>query len=232
MKVLNIIKYVFSAVGLGMLVGAFFLYRSTSSFLEEAVAAPGTVIELLPVRSDDSYTYKPVVRFTTESGRDVEFASSSSSNPPSYREGEIVKVFYRAGEPQNAMIDGFFSLWGGALILSILGGVFTTIGGSILAVVAIKNRRDAYLKVHGTPVQSEFQSVELNTSLTVNGRHPFRVVSQWINPATSKVHVFRSNHIWFDPTSYISGKHVTVMIDNNNPKKYFMDVSFLPEAAE
>jgi hypothetical protein len=232
MKVLNVTKYGFSAVGVGMLIGAFFLYRNTSAFLVEAIAVQGTVVELVPVRSDDSYTYKPVVRFSTEKGEDIEFASSSSSNPPSYREGELVKVFYRAGEPENAKIDGFFSLWGGALILSILGAIFATIGGSFFAVIAIKSRRDAYLKVHGTPVQSEFQSVEQNTSLTVNGRHPFRIVSQWLNPSTNKVHVFRSANIWFDPTSFVEVKHITVMIDQSNPQKYFMDLSFLPEAAE
>lgn len=42
MKALAIIKYVFSLIGLGMLVGAFFWYKSTNDFLAEAIRAEGT----------------------------------------------------------------------------------------------------------------------------------------------------------------------------------------------
>ena len=45
MRVFTIIKYVFTALGLCMLVGAFFIYRSTSGFLASAQTAEGTVID-------------------------------------------------------------------------------------------------------------------------------------------------------------------------------------------
>jgi hypothetical protein len=231
MKTLSIVKYVFAAIGVAMLLGAFLLYRSTSSFLAEASTAQGTVMELLPMRSDDSTTYKPVVQFTTEKGEAIEFASSSSSNPPSYEVGEIVAVFYRADKPHEAKINGFFSLWGGAVIVGCIGAVFFSIGGGILLVMALKDRSDSHLKTHGTPIETDFQSVELNTSLEVNNRHPFRIVTQWLNPATAELHIFHSNNLWFDPTNFIKNKRITVLIDASNPKKYYMDTAFLPKVA-
>ena len=54
MRVFTIIKYVFTALGLCMLVGAFFIYRSTSGFLASAQTAEGTVIDLVASRSNDS----------------------------------------------------------------------------------------------------------------------------------------------------------------------------------
>jgi hypothetical protein len=219
-------------IGIAMLLGAFFLYRSTSSFLATAITAPGTVTELVAVRSDDSTTYKPVVQFTTAKGEAIEFASSTSSSPPSYRVGESVQVLYRENDPRDAKINGYFSLWGGSVILAGLGAVFFSIGGGIWLFTKLKARSDEHLQTHGTPIATDFQSVELNDSLTVNGKHPFRIVTQWQNPATSELHIFKSNNLWFDPARFIKDKRIRVFIDVSNPKKYYVDTAFLPKLAE
>ena len=57
------------------------------------------------------------------------------------------------------------------------------------------------------------------------------IVSQWQNPATSKLHIFESDNIWFDPTDFIKTDKIKVWIDRKNPKKYMVDLSFLPEVA-
>src|SRR5713226_4856670 len=200
MKVIVIVKYVFTFVGAGMLVGAIFLYQSTSSFLAQATKTDGTVVDLEQSRSNDSTTYKPVVNFIDQKGETIKFTSSSGSNPPSYSKGEKVEVLYLAAEPQKAKINGFFSLWGGPIILGGMGGVFFLIGTGMILLIMLKGRSDEYLKKQGTPVETEFQRVEINEALSVNGRNPFRIITQWLNPETSEVHVFKSNNLWFDPT--------------------------------
>jgi len=232
MKSIAIVKYVFTLVGLAMLTGAFFLYRSSTTFLAEASRTTGTVVDLVASKSDDSTVYKPVVHFTTQNNEAVEFTSNSGSNPPGYTKGETVKVLYRAAAPQDARIDGFFSLWGGALIVGGMGTLFTLIGGSIFLGGLLSARREVYLRKHGLPIQAEFQNVQLNTSLKINGRHPFRVISQWQNPVTSEVHVFESANLWFDPSGYIKDKKITVFIEAANPKRYCVDLSFLPQLAD
>jgi hypothetical protein len=57
-------------------------------------------------------------------------------------------------------------------------------------------------------------------------------MTQRLDPATHRVDVFQSEDIWFDPTRYISRRHITVLIDNANLKHYHVDLSFLPEAAD
>jgi hypothetical protein len=232
MKALAIIKYVFSLIGLGMLVGAFFWYKSTNEFLADAITAEGTVIELRLSRSSDSTTYAPVVNFITQDGETITFVSSVSSNPPSYRVGEKADIFYLPADPYDAKLDGFFSLWGGATIVGGMGGLFFLIGSAIAILPVLKGRRDESLRRQGIPIETEFQSVERNTAYSVNGRHPFRILTQWQNPATSEVHVFHSDNLWFDPTNYIKSKRITVFVERNNPKRYFVDLSFLPKMAE
>jgi len=231
MKTIAIIKYAFTTVGLALLIGALFWYQNVKTFIAGASVAQGTVVELVRSQSgSDSPTYRPVVRFNAN-GRAVEFVSSSGSNPPSYSRGEKVEVFYQPSKPQNAMINGFFSLWGGPLIVGGLGAVFFLVGGSILVVTRLKGQRDEHLRTHGTPIQTKYQGVEINRGLEVNGAHPFRVVTQWQDPATSELHIFKSNNLWFDPSEHIKQQQITVFIEGGNPKKYFVDLSFLPKLA-
>jgi hypothetical protein len=231
MKTLSIIKYIFTIIGLGMLLGSLYWYQSIQSFTEEALRTEGTVVELVSSRSDDSYVYKPVVRFTTDQGELMEFISGTGSNPPGFTVGETVGIFYLASDPQEAMIDDFFSLWGGPLIVAGMGIIFFVIGGSIFLVSLLQKQKEQYLKTNGLPVQTKFQSVEINTHLSVRGRNPYRVLTQWKNPETSEIHVFKSNNLWFDPTDYITREYITVLIERSNPKKYYVDLSFLPKIA-
>lgn len=231
MKVIATVKYVFTAVGAAMLAGAFLLYQNTRTFVEDATRTEGTVVELVESRSSDSTTYRPVVDFTTSTGETIRFTSSSGSNPPSYSVGEKVALFYLADAPQQAKIDGYFSLWGAPTIVGGLGSVFFLIGAGVMLVPMLKRRRDDYLKKHGTPIETVFQRVELNEALSVNGRHPFRIVTQWQNPATSKMHVFESSNLWYDPTEYVKSDRIRVFIEKSNPTKYVVDLSFLPELA-
>ncbi|XHX80627.1 MAG: DUF3592 domain-containing protein [Stenomitos frigidus ULC029] len=230
--VIKVVKYTFLTVGIGMLAGTVFLCTNTNAFLREAIKAQGTVIELIPSYSDGSTTYRPAVRFINQQGKEIEFASSSSSNPPSYAEGQTVEVLYLPDKPQQAEINGFFSLWGAPVILGSLGSIFFTIGASLLVVPMFKEREAKHLKQQGTPIETEFKSVEINTMLSVNDRHPFQVITQWQNPSTSEIHVFESNNLWYDPSEFITNQRITVYIEKENPKKYWVDLSFLPKMAE
>jgi len=84
------------------------------------------------------------------------------------------------------------------------------------------------LRLHGTPLETEFQDVELNGSFQVNGRSPWRIASRWLDPARNELHLFESENLWFDRAPFITSKRITVFIGS---KRYSMDVSFLPKLA-
>lgn len=231
MNALTVIKYLFAAVGLALLAGAYGFYNSTASLLAVAETSEAKVIKLVAHRSDDGTTYSPVYVFSTKDGRNIEGESSSSSNPPSYSVGETLKVYYNPANPEDNELDGIFNLWGGAIIMGILGIVFFGIGGGIIASGVVKQRRYAQLKDTGTPVFAEVTGVNYNTSLKVNGRSPYIITAQWQNPSDNKVYIFESDNIWFDPSAHINDEHITVLIDPKNPKNHMIDISFLPELA-
>ncbi len=219
----------FTVIGVAALGGGGYWLVHTRTFIASASIAEGEVLELIASRSDDSYTYRPRVRFTTADGQTIEFVASSGSNPPAYDVGERVRVYYDAQTPQRAMVDGFFSLWGGPAIFGGIGLVFTLIGGGALVHGRLTARRNAELKARGIPLQTQFQQVVRNTSLKVNGRSPYRIVSQWLDPVNRKLFIFESDNLWYDPTALIEAKTITVYVRPGDYSVYWMDTGFLPE---
>lgn len=240
MKTLKIVQYALMLIGAIMLMGTFYWVQNTQQFTQKALKAEGTVIDLIESRSSSSssnhsssgYTYAPKVQFATEQGQAITFITSSSSNPPSYNVDEKVEVLYLADQPNAAKINGYFDLWGGATILGILGSVFFAIGAGIMLFSHFSSRKKNHLTTSGEAIQADFQNVELNESISVNNTHPFRILAQWVNPNTAELHIFKSENIWFDPTNHINNKKIKVYIQPNNPKKYHVDISFLPKLAD
>lgn len=235
MKTLDIIKYVSIIIGAGMLIGTFFICKNTSQFIEKSIKTQGTVVEIFESYSidseDDDVYYCPLVEFTDANGALIEF-ESSGSNPPSYSVNEMVEVIYDPEYPHIAEINSFSSLWGGATTLGILGLVFFLIGGSFFAYDMKKKSMLKYLKKNGKKIETKLQKVKINTSYGGSGENPFILVTQWRNPETSKLHIFTSDNIWFDPTDYIKTDKINVLIDIKNPKRYSVDLSFLPILAK
>tara|TARA_B100000809_G_C15037492_1_gene494299 strand:+ start:388 stop:1086 length:699 start_codon:yes stop_codon:yes gene_type:complete len=232
MKAFSTIKIAFPLVGIGLLSLAVFMALNTSNFLKAATAGAGEVIDLVESVSDGSTTYAPVVRFATSNGQEYEFKSNTSSNPPSYNIGESVEVLYIHSSPSDAKINGFFSLWGVSIISGILGAVFFTIGLGLGVFSFVQGRSSAYLKENGKVLKATLKDVELNDSLEVNGKNPYKLIAEWTDPVTQKNHTFISKNIWFNPTDHISEDVLTVYVDKLKPKKYLVDISFLDAVAE
>jgi len=232
MKPIEILKYVFAVIGSAMLAGSFFWYTKTKSFIGEALTAPGVVIELVRSRSNDSTTYTPVVEYTTEKGQKIEFTSSVGSNPPSHSKGDQIEVLYHEDTPQQAKINSFFSLWLGPILLLVLGSIFSIVGFSLVLYPRLKSKNVEKLKQTGSIVQAQYTSVKQNTNFSINNRHPYQIIAQWQHPKTSKIHVFESEYLWFDPSEFIHTKELTIWVDMKKPKNHYIDVSFLPELEE
>ncbi|MDD1510313.1 DUF3592 domain-containing protein [Pseudomonas sp. CNPSo 3701] len=216
--------WIFPGIGALMLAGAVGIQVARFSDQAQMTRGEGSVVDI--------EGGCPTVSFTSLDGTLGEYHSGTCSTPPSFDIGERVTVYYDPQNLERARIDSFEQNWIGSLILGGIGAVFLTLGLLFVLPPLLGKRRAAELLVTGTPVQAEVVDVELNGGLSINGRNPYRIVAQWLNPQTNKLHVFRSENLWFDPGPYISESLVTVMIDPANPKRYSMDTRFLPELAD
>lgn len=135
MKVYKLVKVIFFITGLILIVLSIFLFKSSSDFIKSSSTALGVIANL--ERDDD--VYYPVVRFQTADNTEIEFMSSTGSNPPAYSAGEKVEVLFDSNNPSEAKIKSFFSMWFATLITLAIGLVFLFVS-LIFKLVLSKNR--------------------------------------------------------------------------------------------
>jgi len=132
-----------------------------------------------------------------------------------------------------ALLALAFYLKGEALlVLMILGSVFFAIGAGMMAFEWMRNKKEQELRTTGQVIQAELQTVRINEAIEVNGKSPFQIVAQWHHKNSNQMYEYTSANLWYDPSSFLENrKTVPVYIDSNNPVRYFMDISFLPQKA-
>jgi hypothetical protein len=98
--------------GCFLMCGALLTWRS-AALTFDSIRAQGEVVRHLERPGTDDKktpTYAPVVRFTLEDGRSIEFTSAYSSSRREYRRGDRVPVVYRPSTGE-AEIWSFGRLW-------------------------------------------------------------------------------------------------------------------------
>ncbi len=132
-----VLPLLFLLIGIVLLVKAASHGNRTRAFLAGARESTGEVIALEEVPpqqpgADQLETYRPVVVFTAEGGRQVRFESMASSNPPRYSVGDKVPVIYDPERPSEARIHSFHDLWFAPALFGGLGLVFAVLGAALL----------------------------------------------------------------------------------------------------
>lgn len=125
-----VIRSVFFFAGLLFLGRALFGALSTESLLRESIAADGRIVGLEEVHrvQRSGLTYAPVFRFTLENGQPFTVESRMHSNPPEFKVGEAVKVYYKRDHPEWAVINSLGQLWMGDVALAFDGVIFIGMG--------------------------------------------------------------------------------------------------------
>ncbi|MGH8054849.1 MAG: hypothetical protein ACREP4_13110 [Stenotrophomonas sp.] len=114
------------------------------------------------------------------------------------------------------------------ILLFAIGTAFLFVGFAF-SFFRFKQKRDArFLMAQGRLVSATILSVDLDEGLVVNGKCPWVITAQWHDPDLNEIHLFTSKSIWYDPSEFIHDHQVAVRIDPGNPRRYLMDISFLP----
>ena len=173
----------------------------------------------------------PIIAFDY-GGKSYEFNSNYTSSD--MESEQAVTVFFPPNEPNKAEIKSFFSLWFLPLFLSVFGIIFGGIGA--IGIMIQKNKSDAknelFILQKGKKLSLPNAAVVRNTSYAVNGVNPFMLSVQWLDPISNMMYTFTSDNIWFNPSQLVADKKlIDVYIDQNNPKRYYVDITFLPKNA-
>lgn len=208
---------------------------SETRFEARSARAEADVVRLVEKADADDRSkvyYHPELAFLTPNGEQVSFVASVGSDPPSHRVGERVPILYDPADPRRPSIDSFGQRW----LLPMVFGFFGVLGGlagfAPIAWRGWRARRIRSLFAKGKPIVTAFHAVEQDMSVTVNGRHPYRVLTEWRHPVSKELVHFRSQPIWDDPTAQARARMITVLIDPDNFRRYVVDLSFLKGRAK
>jgi hypothetical protein len=192
-------------------------------FRSGASQASGEVIRLQWVHDAGAH---PVVRYEFQ-GRQVEFHSRLSADPPAYKVGERVTVFYHPEAPEDARIDSAVDRYIGPLVFAGGGSLFWCFGFAVLILPRILERRRRRIKERGVSVQAKVTAIRRGSS-SEDG--PWFLLAEFTDEITGKPYVATSQWIWIDPREqYPVGSNVTVYCLPDEPKKNMFQLDRLPE---
>lgn len=217
---------IFALIGTCMGIGGAAIWLQGVRLSNDGIQTTGLVTDL--VRSGSGNTQAPVVEFTLKNGEKHVFKSGISSSPPAYDVGERVTLWYNPADPDDVLLSGMDS-WFIPAMFGFFFLIFGGIGYGGLLYQWMKKRDVNWLKQNGQSVEADFTGVFYNTSVKMNGASPWVIQGQWFDKATNKMYVFESDNIWFDPSAFVQGEKIRVLIDPKNPGLYTVDLSFLPE---
>jgi len=142
-----------------------------------------------------------------------------------------------AVQRELASVQGATGYWLARwFVPGICGALGLPLTGLALATgfAAWRQRSDRlWLAEHGIrivagPLQVE-RTLQDMGARNLGSERPYLIVAPWRNPLDGTVHRFASDPILYDPQPWMTGRtQVEVLIDPQAPRRYWMDVDFLP----
>ena len=212
-RVEKILGISFTAAAVLLMIIALICAMFSVQTQKESEKITGTITELRSKGIEVSYTYN---------GR--QYGAYLSEYSSSMREGDDVILYVSKDNPKKVRTEMLLFL--PTLILSIVGAPFLIVGGIFFLIVSIKSRKKKELLQNGRVVEAIVTGGQMNYSMRVNGRHPWKLECKYEDTYTGATYLYSSYNIWKDPFLYI-GQIVKVYVDRENPHKYYVDVDSL-----
>ena len=213
-------------------IGAIFVTIGVAVFCgvfnyENKIDTVGTITEISSYRNTNhNRNHEVYVSYIVEG---KEYESRLNSYSSSFYEGKEIDIYYDKNNPNKIGVKSLDLLF---LIFPGIGLIFLIIGGTGILVKINKRKSEESLKENGELIYANYVETVVNTSYRVNGKCPYNIICEWNNTLDNKKYIFKSKNIWINPENIIKEKDIKqfpVYIDNNNRKKYAIDVDILSE---
>ena len=205
----------FIIAGIVFAVAGYFLYNNNQKFKSIAKETNATIIE---INSEDT---RVKVEFNADNKKyTVELSEYSSS----MKVGGSITVYYDPSNPENVR-----STVGGTISYIFMGlGIVVAVSGLFVMIKTnLKYRRYMNVESSGIRKDAKIVSVDMDNTVNLNGKNPYYVTCQGLNPISGRDEYFRSTNIWIDARKIIEDNHIEILpiyIDQNNSTNYTVDI--------
>lgn len=212
-----VFKDVFHAVGIiFVIVGVVFaavtfgLVYSSSQFYSNAVRTEGTISR---ISSREIY-----VSYEADG---EELVSPLGFYTNTMRVGDPITIYYAADDPARIQTKSSGLL---ALIFGIVGMIMLGTGTALLIYRFRKKAQGQRLRETGMRLDGEIIGVAVDSRISSNYQHPYVLQCQCRTP-DGQLRLFQSGPIWYDPTKLLTSNYVSIYVDRNDFRKYYVDLS-------
>jgi hypothetical protein len=215
-----------TAVLIAALVGAIFIILPLLSIIKSinlkkhGVKTEATVLSKKSNKSSNTLT----VVFATADGTEV---TATATERNFVKTGDKVAVWYDPAAPQN--ID-----FGNSVRYNMRGVV---VGAFIFILMmyffikyTISDIANKNLIKTGMKIAAEFVSIDRDERVKIGGQNPWIIKCRWVDNRNNQKYYFVTKPYTIDPAPYLAGRmYIDVFVNPADPKKYFIDASFMPK---
>jgi hypothetical protein len=164
------------------------------------------------------------VSFTTPDGNQV---TAKASKREYVKAGDKVQIYYDPASPQR--ID-FGDTIGYNMRGLVIGGLLFVLGFYYFIRFSLSDNATRKLITSGKKIAAEFVEVGRNEKYRMGDNNPWVIRCRWTDGLNNQEYDFVSKDYTIDPAPYLNGRyHVDVFIDPSDPRRYYMDTSFMPK---
>lgn len=216
-------------IGISLLVtaGGLYLYMEKKHFIAQASLATGKVIAQKEQKASKSgYEYAPTIVYTSSDGKQHRFTPENYSKSYDYELGEEVDIYYLPGKPEETEIKSS-NQWVPAQGTIGIGMLLTIIGVYYLVKAIKYEKLYKWLVEHGIKITTQIHSIKQDPSQRLKeGGTPYVIYTQWTDPQTKEVHLFKSECMWYDPSPFVPAS-IEVLVDPANYTRYDVDLTYV-----
>lgn len=218
---LKIFFGIFALIGIGMLAGGIFWIGHNLAFRQTAVEVPAQIIDIETYYDSDGDSQHHVWVAYTHGGTTYSGVPLNEYSSNMYI-GKEITIWCNPEDPYNVISDT--GIWLGGCILLFMGVVFAAVGIVPFITSTLKAKREKHLLENGQVLYATVENIVWNTSLSVNGRHPYVIYCTYKDEYKDITYRFKSNNLWTNPESvFPPGSEIQVYVERNNYRKYYVN---------
>lgn len=209
---------IFLVIGIGLLVGSFFLLKSFNDFKEIAVEITGKIVQIESYYDSDHELHHKAYVTYTYNGKVYDSVPLNYYSSSMF-EGKEIKLLC---DPENpGHIKGSTGVSMAGLMLGFMGITFSLAGGLPILFNIKKGVHAKRMLKNGKVLHAVVERIDYDFSYSEYSKNPFVIYCEYRDEYKDITYKFKSDHIWTDPSAIFQpGSYIEVMVDPNDYSNY------------
>lgn len=218
-----ILGIIYTIIGIIFIAVGIFVFSYTKNFLSNSEQTDAVISRIEKEYYNNSDGERRIrhyvwVRYEVN-GRQFEEALNYYNS--GMNEGDVVAINYDPDDPSEIMSGSGLKVI--ELVMIPLGSIFTILGLIFISLKVVSDVRRKKLMRSGECLTGIITNVAINKFVTINHRHPYKAECEVTDPYSGEKFLYSSENITGDISDLV-GNEVTVYVDSNNKKNYYVDI--------